>query len=194
MHPILLAHALKSMRLRACTPVLNASVKRAGYLVKAVEFCNALKHRGFDFFVGVPDTILKGVIDVLSADSEVRYVPAAREEEAIGIAVGAYLGWKQPVLLMQNSGFGNSIGALASLPLLYKIPLLLLISWRGYEGKDAPEHFVIGKCTVSLLKDVGMWAETLTDKNWDEAIARVVGVIEERRVPAAILIKEGVIS
>lgn len=162
--------------------------------MKALEFSSALKQRGFTFFAGVPDTILKGVIDVLSADSEVRYVSATREEEAIGIAVGAYLGGQQPVVLMQNSGFSNSIGALATLPLLYKIPLLLLISWRGYRGKDAPEHSVIGKCTMNLLKDIGIRAETLTDKNCDKAIARAVGAIEERQVPAAILIKEGVIS
>jgi sulfopyruvate decarboxylase subunit alpha len=162
--------------------------------MRAVEFCNALKHQRFNFFVGVPDTILKGVIEVLSADSEVRYIAATREEEAIGIAVGASLGGQRPAVLMQNSGLGNSIGALTSLPLLYKIPLLLLISWRGYRGKDAPEHFVIGKCTVNLLKDVGIAAETLTNRNYDEAITRVVRVIQKRQVPAAILIKEGVIS
>lgn len=162
--------------------------------MRAVELCDALRRRGFDFFVGVPDTILKGVIDVMSADPGVRYVPAAREDEAVGIAVGAFLGGRRPVVLMQNSGFANSIGALASLPFLYGVPLLMLISWRGYRGKDAPEHFVMGKCTVNLLKDVGIVAETLTQKKWNAAIDRVVGAMEKKRAPAAILIRDGVVA
>ena len=115
-----------------------------------------LKEKGFDFFTGVPCSILKGVINYLSEDPDVPYIPATREDEALGIATGAYLTGKKPIVLMQNSGLGNSIGTLASLVLLYEIPLLLLISWRGYQGKDAPEHLIMGKATVKLLEDIGV--------------------------------------
>ena len=99
-------------------------------MVTTRVFCTTLKEKGFNFFTGVPCSILKDVINYLSEDPDVPYIPATREDEAIGIATGAYLAGKKPVVLMQNSGLGNSIGTLASLVLLYEIPLLLLISWR----------------------------------------------------------------
>jgi sulfopyruvate decarboxylase subunit alpha len=162
--------------------------------MKATEFCSALKLRGFDFFVGVPCSVLKTIITTLSNDEDVQYVSATREEEAVGIAVGAYLGGLQPAVLMQNAGLGNSIGALATLPLLYNIPLLLVISWRGYRGKDAPEHFVIGKNTLKILEAAGIHVELLSEKNLRSAIAKAQVHMSQQQSPAAILIRKGVVS
>lgn len=162
--------------------------------MKSVDFCLTLKKHGFNFFAGVPCSILKDIINCLQVDPDVPYVSATREGEAIGIATGAFLGGKKPVVLMQNSGFGNSIGALTSLPLLYKIPMLLLISWRGYQGKDAPEHFIMGKKTIKLLKDVGIPTQILSKKKTEKAISTAVNVMEEQQVPVAIIIRKGVIT
>ena len=68
-----------------------------------------------------------------------------REDAALGVAAGAYLGGRLPMVLMQNSGLGVSVNALGSLHILYEMPVLLLVTWRGYEGKDAPEHLVMGE-------------------------------------------------
>lgn len=122
------------------------------------EFCQVLKRRGFNFASGVPCSILGGVIDCLSDDPEVTYVPATREDEAIGIATGAYLAGKKPLVLMQNSGLGNCINALTSLVLLYKIPLLLLVSWRGEKGDDTPEHIIMGDAMMRILDNIGLEA------------------------------------
>jgi phosphonopyruvate decarboxylase len=54
---------------------------------------------------------------------------------------GAYLGGKRPLVVMQNSGLGVSLNALGSLHILYELPVLLLVTWRGYQGKDAPEQW-----------------------------------------------------
>lgn len=162
--------------------------------MKPVDFCLMLKKHGFNFFAGVPCSILKDIIDCLQVDPDVPYVSATREDEAIGIATGAFLGGQKPVVLMQNSGLGNSIGALASLPLLYKIPMLLLISWRGYQGKDAPEHLIMGKNTIKLLKDTGISTQILSKKRTEKTISTAVNVMEEQQVPVAIIIRRGVIS
>jgi sulfopyruvate decarboxylase TPP-binding subunit len=52
---------------------------------------------------------------------------------------------------MQNSGLGVSVNALGSLHQLYRMPVLLLVTWRGYQGKDAPEHLVMGRILPDLL-------------------------------------------
>jgi phosphonopyruvate decarboxylase len=153
-----------------------------------------LKEHGFNFFTGVPCSILKDVISSLQEDNDVRYVSATREDEAIGIATGSFLGGQRPVVLMQNSGLGNSVGALASLPLLYKIPMLLLVSWRGYQGKDAPEHHIMGKSTLKLLKDFGIPTQVLPKRSPEKAIREAVRVMEEQQIPVAIIIRRGVIS
>ena len=147
-------------------------------MVTAAQFCSALKSHGFDFSTGVPCSILKDVIYHLSIDPDITYIPATREDEALGIATGAYLAGRKSIVLMQNSGLGNSINALASLVILYKIPILLLITWRGYEGKDAPEHLVIGKSIIKLLEDIGIPAQVISEEDPNKAISASIRELE----------------
>jgi sulfopyruvate decarboxylase subunit alpha len=162
--------------------------------MKADEFCMLLKDYGFNFFAGVPCTILKDIIDNLLNDQDVIYITATREEEAIGIATGAYLGGKKSVVLMQNSGMGNSIGTLCSLPLLYKIPMLLLVSWRGYRGKDAPEHVKIGEATLKLLRSVGIPFQVLSREGVEEEFSAAIRDMEKQQILVALLLRRGVIE
>jgi len=163
-------------------------------MVTTNDFCTMLKIQGFNFFTGVPCSILKGVINYLSGDPAVPYIPATREDEAIGIATGSYLAGKKPVVLMQNSGLGNSISALASLVLLYEIPILLLISWRGYQGKDAPEHLIMGKSMIKLLGDIGMPTLILPKEKVEKTVSSAVKIMGERSTPTAIIVRRGVIE
>ena len=162
--------------------------------MKADEFCLLLKGYGFNFFAGVPCTILRDIIGNLLNDRDVIYNTATREEEAIGIATGAYLGGKKSVVLMQNSGIGNSIGALASLPLLYKVPMLLLVSWRGYRGKDAPEHLIIGEATLKLLRNIGIPFQVLSREGVEKEVSAAIKDMEKQQVPVALLLRRGVIK
>ena len=57
---------------------------------------------------------------------------------------------------MQNSGLGTSLNALASLSLMYGFPALLLVTWRGFGGKDAPEHILMGEISPPLLELLGV--------------------------------------
>jgi len=158
------------------------------------EFCSLLKKNGFDFCTGVPCSILSNIIFYLSGSTEFTYIPATREDEAIGIAVGAYMGGKRPVVLMQNSGLGNSINALTSLVLLYKIPILLIISWRGYQGKDAPEHLLMGKYMLDFLKIMRIPTEIIETNILEEQVTRASQIIEEQKIPVALILKKDVIK
>src|SRR5678816_4327054 len=99
---------------------------------RAPEFVEALKDQGFDFFAGVPCSLLKGLVSLLDEDRSLRYVSATREDSALGMAFGAWLGGKLPMVLMQNSGLGVSVNALASLTTMYAVPTLLVISCLLY--------------------------------------------------------------
>ena len=65
------------------------------------DFCLLLKNCKIDFFTGVPCTILNDIIKVISSNPEFVYIPATKEDEAIGIATGAYLGGKNTAVLMK---------------------------------------------------------------------------------------------
>lgn len=160
----------------------------------AAQFCSVLKSYGFNFSSGVPCSILKDVIYHFSVDPDVTYIPATREDEALGIATGAYLAGRKAVVLMQNSGLGNSINALASLVMLYKIPLLLLISWRGYEGKDAPEHFIMGKSMVKLLENIGIPVRVISKDNPGLALSASIKEMNKGQIPVAIILRREVLE
>jgi sulfopyruvate decarboxylase subunit alpha len=153
-----------------------------------------LRSRGFDFFCGVPCSVLGRVIEYLSCSRGFQYVPATREDEALGIAVGAYMGGKKPVVLMQNSGLGNSIDALTSLVLLYRFPILLIISWRGYREKNFPEHSLMGKYMQDFLKTMKIPAIILSKNGLPKQIADADRMLKELEAPVALVLKKGMLE
>ncbi len=162
--------------------------------MNTVDFCSLLKVQRFNLATGVPCSILKDIILYLSSHPEIPYIPATREDEALGIASGAYLAGRKPVVLMQNSGLGSAINPLASLDILYKIPMLLLISWRGGEGENAPEHLVMGRATIRLLEDIGVPVQVISKDDPETAVLASVRQMEERQIPAALILRKGIIE
>jgi sulfopyruvate decarboxylase subunit alpha len=156
------------------------------------DFCFLLKERKFDFFTGVPCSILSDIIKCLSSNPEFKYISATREDEAIGIATGLFLGGKKTAVLMQNSGLGVSINALTSLALLYKIPMLLIISWRGYQGKDAPEHLLMGSYMLDFLKIMNIHTEILEKDTLEKQVTNAVKIMNEQSVPVALILRSEV--
>jgi phosphonopyruvate decarboxylase len=153
-----------------------------------------MKNSGFDFFSGVPCSFLGSIIEHLSHCKDFRYVPATREDEALGIAVGAYMGGKKPVVLMQNSGLGNSIDALTSLILLYKFPILLIISWRGFEENDFIEHSLMGKYMQDLLKTMKIPIIILSKNDLPKQIAEADQMMKKTETPVALVLKKGIVE
>lgn len=161
-------------------------------MIDSRGFIACLKENSFYFFSGVPCSILKVALKHLIADKEVKYVPAPREDIAIGVASGAYLTGKKSAILIQNSGLGHIINALTSFNLIYKIPVLILITWRGYQGKDAPEHKIMGRKTTKLLKNLGIPYKVLSSK-YPKDIEWALTLMERRGLPVAFIIKDKVL-
>ena len=111
-------------------------------MLDAGEFVAALRRRGFGLFSGVPCSYLTPLINRLIDASDVRYVGAANEGDAVAIACGAWLGGVRSAVLFQNSGLGNAVNPLASLALPARLPTLVLSTWRGEPGgaQDEPQH------------------------------------------------------
>ena len=162
--------------------------------MKSSELVERLEGHGFNFFSGVPDSILKEIIAVLTQQGAGCYLPAVREDDALGAACGAYLAGKKPVVLMQNSGLGTSLNVLTSLHLIYQIPCLLMISWRGFGGVDAPEHLVMGAACTRLLDLVGISHRTFSPESLNEDLLWATKVMEGEKRPVALMLKKGALS
>jgi sulfopyruvate decarboxylase TPP-binding subunit len=104
------------------------------------------------------------------------------------------MGGKKPVVLMQNSGLGNSIDALTSLVLLYRFPILLIISWRGYREKDFPEHSLMGKYMKDFLRTMKIPTIVLSKNGLPKQIADADQMLKELKAPVALVLKKGVLE
>src|ERR1041385_5293537 len=113
---------------------------------------NGLKRSGVKIVSALPETWLLHLIDMADADPDITLVRLAREEEAIGISAGAHLAGGRSALLMQNHGFLGAVNPIVSLAFLYKIPLLMLISYRGHMGERDPWQTQGGRFTEPVLR------------------------------------------
>ena len=112
----------------------------------------ALKNCGVGLISALPETWLVHLIQMAEDDSQMILVRLAKEEEGIGISAGAHLAGVKSALLMQNHGFLASINGIVSLAQLYRIPLLMLISYRGDFGERDPWQTEGGAVTEALLR------------------------------------------
>lgn len=127
------------------------SLSRTNHALPPQHLYEKLQENGLGFYAGVPDSLLKDFCAyVTDATPKQSHIIAANEGTAIATACGHHLATGQiPIVYLQNSGFGNIVNPLLSLvsPQVYKIPVLILIGWRGEPGvKDEPQHNVMVQC------------------------------------------------
>ena len=163
-------------------------------MISASEFLETAGKSGFDFYTGVPCSYLTSLINRLSSDPSVGYVGATSEGEAVGIAAGAWLAGRTPVVLCQNSGLGNTVNPLTSLNHAFKIPSLLIVTWRGQPGDhDEPQHTVMGEVIHSLLDAIRIphAAFPQPSENLSECLNQAAARMEETRLPFALVTPKG---
>lgn len=83
------------------------------------------------FVTTVPCKQLAGVIDEIDRRNGIFHIPSNHENEGMGLCAGAFMGGKRPAIIMQNTAIGATINTLVSLTQYYRMPLPMLISYRG---------------------------------------------------------------
>jgi phosphonopyruvate decarboxylase len=123
------------------------------------QIFSSMRHAGVQFVTGVPDSLLKSVIESFDAEG-FEHVRAANEGTAVAIATGwGLVRNSTPLVYMQNSGIGNAVSPLMSLAhkKVYGRPMILLIGWRGRPGhKDEPQHIAQGEAMIPMLDSMGI--------------------------------------
>ncbi len=167
-------------------------------MIDTKVFYDELKRLDFDFFAGVPDSLLANLCACIKENTpDSHNIITANEGNAVALCAGYHLSThKYGVVYMQNSGEGNAVNPLLSLvdEDVYSLPMLLIIGWRGEPGKhDEPQHVKQGKVTLSLLETMGIEYAVLAD-NYREQLQAAAQYIKEQSKPFALIVQKGIFS
>ena len=157
----------------------------------AETIVQALKDWDTSLIAYVPDISIDQVTRLIDADPFFHLVSATREEEAVGIAVGAYATGRNSAVFMQSSGFGNSINAIASLCIPARVPIPLFINLRGGPGEFNIAQVPLGRATRPILDQLGLVHFTLEDEHrMDRIVDGALKLCHANRQPVAICLTQ----
>ena len=152
---------------------------------------DSLKKWDTSLIAYVPDISIHQVTSLIEADPFFHLVSATREEEAIGIAVGAYAVGRNSAVFMQSSGFGNSVNALASLCIPCRTPIPIFINLRGGAGEFNIAQVAMGRTTRPILDLLGLVHFTLEDEyKMDKVVDGALKLCHANRQPVAICLTQ----
>jgi sulfopyruvate decarboxylase subunit alpha len=122
----------------------------------AKRIADELASCGVKLVASLPDNWVMDVIDTIDRDDRFIHVPVNREESAIGLCSGAYMGAMGSAALMGASGFMTVVYALTKINYTYGIPLLLLATLRGAVGDHHKHHVSNGLYLLPVLDAISM--------------------------------------
>jgi len=166
-------------------------------MISANFLINQLTKYGYSFFSGVPCSYLTSVINAVINSKKIKYIGATSEGEAVGIASGAWLAGKKSVVMIQNSGLGNTINPLTSLNYPFNIPILLITTWRGEPKiKDEPQHELMGKITKNILTLSKIKNEIFptNEKNLKKVLFKINNLTNKTSLPYALIMRKETIK
>ena len=156
-------------------------------MIDPKDFLKFLNKNKINFYCGVPDSCVASLVRVMKKN----YI-LANEGTAISFAGGYYLSTKKlPLVFFQNSGLGNATDPLTNLLSsdVYRIPLILLIGWRGYPNtKDEPQHMIQGRSLIKTLNSFDIRFCELKSKKSYSKIGNLIKFAKKKSKTVAILV------
>jgi sulfopyruvate decarboxylase subunit alpha len=129
----------------ATTPRSAGAAAGPGALDTA-DVLASLKRVGVTHLVWLPDSESALLYDTVRGDAEIELLQVCREGEAFGVAAGLFLGGKKPIVVIQSTGFFESGDSIRGLALWLRLPLLLVIGYRGWQpdgsSADSAAHYL----------------------------------------------------
>ena len=172
-------------------------------MIEARQFVEPARERGFSWYAGVPCSYLTPFINYVLQDESLHYVSAANEGDAVALIAGVVLAQEEGaprrrgVVMMQNSGLGNAVSPLTSLTWTFRLPQLLIITWRGQPGvPDEPQHALMGPITPGMLEVMQIpWELFPTELDAiGPALDRATAYMDETGRPYALVMQKGSVA
>src|ERR1700678_2978939 len=172
-------------------------------LIEARHFVEAARERGFHWYAGVPCSYLTPFINYVLQDPALHYLSMANEGDAVALIAGIALAGgtgathRPGITMMQNSGLGNAVSPLTSLTWTFRLPQLLIVTWRGQPGvPDEPQHALMGPITPGILDSMQIpWELFPTEVEAIEpALDRAAAHMAETGRPYALLMQKSSVA
>lgn len=143
----------------------------------------------------VPDSGHTELIRACNDDPDIACISLTSEEEGIGLLSGAWLGGQSGALLMQSSGVGNCVNAIASITRACQFPLLMLITMRGEWGEGNPWQVPMGRAVEPVLEALGVQlARVEKPADVPGAVSAMASLAFKSTVPAAVILSQRLIG
>jgi phosphonopyruvate decarboxylase len=166
-------------------------------MISASSFINHLRGLGYSQYAGVPCSFLTSLMNYVTGDPALDYIGATNEGEAIGITFGAFLAGLKTVTMCQNSGLGNMVNPLTSLNYPFRVPTMLIVTWRGQpEVKDEPQHEQMGRIMHRLLEtlEIPSLPFPACETEIAKTLAEAEASMEQRKRPFALVMRRGSVA
>ena len=172
-------------------------------MIQARDFVEAARQRGFRWYAGVPCSFLTPFINYVLQDPSLHYVSMANEGDAVALIAGVALAgdasapYGRGVAMMQNSGLGNAVSPLTSLTWTFRLPQLLIVTWRAQPGvADEPQHALMGPITPAMLKTMEIPWELFPTESAQigPALDRAIAHMDQNGRPYALIMQKGSVA
>ncbi|HUI61848.1 MAG TPA: phosphonopyruvate decarboxylase [Steroidobacteraceae bacterium] len=178
-------------------------------MIEARQFVEAARERGFHWYAGVPCSYLTPFINYVLQDPSLHYLSMANEGDAVALMAGVALGGEaagttgarvqhgRGIAMMQNSGLGNAVSPLTSLTWTFRLPVLLIVTWRGEPGvPDEPQHALMGPVTPEMLRTMQIPWELFPSESGaiGPVLDRAVAHMTETGRPYALVMQKGSVA
>jgi phosphonopyruvate decarboxylase len=168
-------------------------------MIEAQQFIEAARVHGFEWYAGVPCSYLTPFINYVLQDPSLHYLSMANEGDAVALIAGVALAGdvsrphRRGIAMLQNSGLGNAVSPLTSLTWTFRLPQLLIVTWRGQPGvPDEPQHALMGQITPAILETMDIpWEMFPTDAGAIEpALQRATAHMDATGRPYCLLMQK----
>ena len=172
-------------------------------MIEARNFVESARERGFRWYAGVPCSFLTPFINYVLQDPSLRYLSMANEGDAVALIAGVALAGDaraphgRGIAMMQNSGLGNAVSPLTSLTWTFRLPQLLIVTWRAQPGiTDEPQHALMGPITPEMLKIMEIpWELFPTESEQiGPALDRAIAHMDQTGRPYALVMQKGSVA
>jgi sulfopyruvate decarboxylase subunit beta len=120
------------------------------------EVIELLKRQNIDVVSTLPCEKISALLRFVADERAFCHVGLNREENGVGISAGVYLAGGRPAMIIQSTGLGNSLNAIMSLTVTYRLPLPIIASWRGVYKEHIEAQIPFGKALPGVLDALGL--------------------------------------
>jgi sulfopyruvate decarboxylase TPP-binding subunit len=139
--------------------VADAKLDPAAQALHGGTIIAAVKRSGIEYILSVPDIVTSaGLLRPIAQDKDLRLIRVCKEDECIGIASGLSYSDKRALILIQYTGFLDSLNAIRGIAVEYSQPICMMVGLLGHDPtkkpRESPRYGV--RIIEPILDDMGI--------------------------------------